>query len=265
MAVAALCGDVSADMISVVGVEERGSGVEFFQGNGVARSHAERSAHKSSGLGRIVVIEHRMFLLECILRGMHESFGRDLEAYSSVDEFERDPSASLATLIILSWSAPDGLELANGRASLKRLAIFAPDVPVVVLASRQDRELLGVALAGGVKGYIPMSMGFDLAVEAVRFVLAGGAYVPIELLMAAAEPISSVGEKNGVAMTGREMLVVRAIQQGKSNKIIAYELNMCESTVKVHVRHIMKKLGAKNRTAVAMKSDEVLGARAGFV
>ena len=53
-------------------------------------------------------------------------------------------------------------------------------------------------------------------------------------------------------LTSREITVVRAIQQGKSNKIIAYELNMCLSTVKVHVRNIMRKLNAKNRTDVAM-------------
>jgi len=47
---------------------------------------------------------------------------------------------------------------------------------------------------------------------------------------------------------------VRAIQQGKSNKVIAYELNMCLSTVKVHVRNVMRKMGAKNRTDVAMKA-----------
>ena len=45
--------------------------------------------------------------------------------------------------------------------------------------------------------------------------------------------------------------MVEAIRQRKPNKIIAYELNMCESTVKVHVRAIMKKLKARNRTEVA--------------
>jgi hypothetical protein len=49
--------------------------------------------------------------------------------------------------------------------------------------------------------------------------------------------------------------VIRALQQGKPNKVIAYELNMCESTVKVHVRNLMKKLKAKNRTDLAMKAQ----------
>jgi len=60
-------------------------------------------------------------------------------------------------------------------------------------------------------------------------------------------------------VTPRELEVVRAIQRGSSNKVIAYELGMCESTVKVHVRRVMKKLKAKNRTEVAIKSSELLG------
>jgi DNA-binding NarL/FixJ family response regulator len=48
---------------------------------------------------------------------------------------------------------------------------------------------------------------------------------------------------------------IRAIQAGKSNKVIAYELNMYESTVKVHARNVMKKLKAKNRTEVAIKAQ----------
>ena len=54
------------------------------------------------------------------------------------------------------------------------------------------------------------------------------------------------------------MAVIRALQQGKSNKVIAYELNMCESTVKVHVRNIMKKLHATNRTEVAYLATRLL-------
>jgi DNA-binding NarL/FixJ family response regulator len=102
-------------------------------------------------------------------------------------------------------------------------------------------------------------MGFELAMEAVRFVLAGGTYAPMDCLVgrggigdAPSQPSTS-----GL-VTARELAVVRAIQKGKSNKIIAYELNMCESTVKVHVRRIMKKLNAKNRTDVAIKSQSVL-------
>ena len=99
-------------------------------------------------------------------------------------------------------------------------------------------------------------MGFEIAIEAVRFVLAGGTYVPMDYLLvrgwsrdAPSQPPPTSG-----LVTARELAVVRAIQKGKSNKVIAYELNMCESTVKVHVRRIMKKLNAKNRTEVAINA-----------
>jgi DNA-binding NarL/FixJ family response regulator len=59
-------------------------------------------------------------------------------------------------------------------------------------------------------------------------------------------------------VTAREAAVIRALQQGKPNKVIAYELNMCESTVKVHVRNLMKKMKAKNRTDLAMKAQIAL-------
>ncbi|WP_136625483.1 response regulator transcription factor, partial [Mesorhizobium norvegicum] len=58
--------------------------------------------------------------------------------------------------------------------------------------------------------------------------------------------------------TIREAAVVEALKKGKANKIIAYELNLCESTVKVHIRNIMKKLKATNRTEVAYKLRQML-------
>jgi DNA-binding NarL/FixJ family response regulator len=60
--------------------------------------------------------------------------------------------------------------------------------------------------------------------------------------------------------TARQTAVIAALRQGKQNKIIAYELNMRESTVKVHVRNIMKKLNATNRTEVAYLTNQLLAA-----
>jgi DNA-binding NarL/FixJ family response regulator len=99
-------------------------------------------------------------------------------------------------------------------------------------------------------------LGFDIAVEAVRFVLAGGTYVPMDCVLATGPDLpASPASRPSSGVTAREAAVIRALQQGKPNKVIAYELNMCESTVKVHVRNLMKKMKAKNRTDVAMKAQ----------
>ena len=52
--------------------------------------------------------------------------------------------------------------------------------------------------------------------------------------------------------------MAQALRRGKANKTIAYELNMCESTVKVHIRTIMRKLEARNRTEAAFKLNAIL-------
>jgi len=99
-----------------------------------------------------------------------------------------------------------------------------------------------------------------VAVEAVGLACAGGIFVPANALLAMREMIharaSSVRPLSGV-FTTREAAVVEALRKGKANKIIAYELNLCESTVKVHIRNIMKKLKATNRTEVAYKLREM--------
>jgi DNA-binding NarL/FixJ family response regulator len=129
----------------------------------------------------------------------------------------------------------------NNRVSsanvFKILSQVAPRIPIIVLAYNNDAEMAKTAICHGAKGYIPVTLQFEIAIEAVRFVLAGGTYVPIDFLLMSSlprDPSEALQATGGV--TARELAVVRAIQRGKSNKVIAYELGMCESTVKVHVR-----------------------------
>jgi DNA-binding NarL/FixJ family response regulator len=184
--------------------------------------------------------------------------GLQIQSLSEAGELQRK-CHQLPKLILLS-AIEDNKE-ANGNV-FKILSQVAPRVPIIVLAYNNDAEMAKAAISHGAKGYIPVTLGFDIAIEAVRFVLAGGTYVPIDFLLMRAwsgdAPSEPLPGSSAVTVTARELAVVRAIQHGKSNKVIAYELGMCESTVKVHVRRIMKKLRAKNRTEVAIKSNELL-------
>jgi DNA-binding NarL/FixJ family response regulator len=208
----------------------------------------------------IGVIESKTFLRECIRRSMQSAFRAVIVTFSSVSEFETEhgehghamPSAILLSLV-------EGT-VEGAKHSLNVLSELVPRVPVILFSYRNDPELVRIAITHGAKGYIPATMDFDIALEAVRFVLAGGTYVPMDCFLATnwpgatpSQPPASLG-----MITSRELAVVRAIQQGKPNKLIAYDLNMCESTVKVHVRSIMKKIKAKNRTEVAIKTSQLL-------
>ena len=206
--------------------------------------------------GFIAVIENRTFIRECIRRSMQSAFRLPVRTYSTAIELEQQHLVSSPKLIIISW-VEDNRE-ANTNA-LKVLSEVAPRIPVIVLAYNNDTELARTAICRGAKGYIPVTMGFEVAVGAVRFVLAGGTYVPMDFLLGTGRRGDAPSQPPTPGLvTGRELAVIRAIQDGKSNKVIAYELNMCESTVKVHVRNIMKKLNAKNRTDVAIKAQTVL-------
>ncbi len=92
--------------------------------------------------------------------------------------------------------------------------------------------------------------------------MAGGTFVPASSLIAAQRRVeSSEGKERRSSegmFTARQAAVVEALRRGKSNKQIAYELAMCESTVKVHVRNIMKRLNARNRTQVALLANDLI-------
>jgi len=203
----------------------------------------------------VALIERRPFLRECIARSMQSAFSVPVVTFSTLSELagqHKDASAALVILSLLEASRDYWAK------TLKDLSESVSRRPVVVLAWANDLELARAAIRHGAKGFIPVTMGFDVAVQAIRFVLVGGTYAPTDHLLLAPDqsrlsapmPPLPVG-----GLTAREISVVAAIKQGKSNKVIAYELNMCESTVKVHMRKVMKKLNAKNRTEVAMKAQ----------
>ena len=223
----------------------------------LAQEREEDGSPKVDGF--IAVIESRRFLRECIRRSMQSAFSLPIVTCSTLSELELGLKHASAAVVIVSW-----MEASNeGNTNvLNALSELVPNVPVVVIAQTNDVDLARTAIRHGAKGYIPCTLGFDITVEAVRFVLAGGTYVPIDCVLATGPSVlaSPVPRPSG-GVTAREAAVIRAIQQGKPNKVIAYELNMCESTVKVHVRNLMKKMKAKNRTDLAMKAQDPIAAR----
>jgi DNA-binding NarL/FixJ family response regulator len=208
--------------------------------------------------GFIAVIESRTLIGECIRRSVQSAFAQPVLTYSTAAELGQQHLFTSAQLIIFSLLEDD---IAASTNALTVLSKLAPRIPVIVLAYNNDAEMARSVICHGAKGYIPVTMGFEIAIAALRFVLAGGTYAPMDCLLSRDPPGVMLSQPPGPDhLTGRELAVTRAIQKGKSNKVIAYELNMCESTVKVHIRNIMRKLKAMNRTDVAIKAQTGLSA-----
>jgi DNA-binding NarL/FixJ family response regulator len=134
-----------------------------------------------------------------------------------------------------------------------------PNVPVIVICDRDDSQHVGEALRHGIRGYIPTTLTSQILMGALHLVRAGGTFVPAGALTEALSQRSSGrdhadGEAPALDLCGltpRQRQVLNLLRQGKPNKIIAHELDMRESTVKVHVRQIMRKLRVSNRTEAA--------------
>ncbi len=143
-------------------------------------------------------------------------------------------------------------------------AAFAT-VQIVVLsdASAVEPAIAREVLTRGASGFILTdSTSLQMVVSAISLVSSGGTFVPRDFLFMEREPAplaSSTQLSEQGRLTQREMAVLGLMKHGKPNKIIANELGMSASTVKVHVRHIMRKMGAANRTQAALNADRMLG------
>jgi DNA-binding NarL/FixJ family response regulator len=143
---------------------------------------------------------------------------------------------------------------------LAQLSAQTGSCPAVILSDNEDPDLIVAMLGKSVRGYVPTSLSVKLAMHAIDLARAGGVFVPASSLVATHAASVSPAEAikaNGL-FTARQAAVVEGLRHGKPNKIIAYELNMQISTVKVHVRNIMKKLHATNRTEVAYMATRLL-------
>jgi DNA-binding NarL/FixJ family response regulator len=129
--------------------------------------------------------------------------------------------------------------------------------PVIVMATIEaPREIHTVRelLRTGARGYIPtLSTDLSSALAAIRFVVNGGTYAPLDNLLKPKTKSANVIHPS--KLTDRQLEVLLKLREGKANKVIAYELGLTESTVKVHVRNIMRRFRATNRTQAVYRSN----------
>jgi DNA-binding NarL/FixJ family response regulator len=151
-------------------------------------------------------------------------------------------------LILLDLNLPDR----DGFSVLAELRQRYPAVSIVVLSAFHDRGSVTKALDLGAVGFIPKSGQREVMLKALQLVLAGGMYIPPEIL---SRPGSTLAQRNktpvssaDLGLTERQMEVLALMMQGKSNKAIGRALDLAEPTVKTNVTAILKALKVSNRT-----------------
>jgi DNA-binding NarL/FixJ family response regulator len=200
----------------------------------------------------VVVIEKRTLLRETLALAIRALTGQAVLSFPSVEKWLESSNSSPVSLVLVCTSSPRDVE--EVRQLLLLVSPPACHVPSILLSDIEDADRIVDALDQGARGYIPTSVPLDVAIEAMRLVRAGGVYVPASSLVAARRSLDEGPSKQNNSsprLTARQLAVAEALRKGRANKMIAYELGMRESTVKVHVRNIMRKLKAHNRTEVA--------------
>jgi len=141
---------------------------------------------------------------------------------------------------------------AQGLSQLVALRSKVPATPIIVLSSLSDPQTVSQCLTCGAAGFVPKSASKDEIAIALKTVFEGGIYTPTFLGMAPA-PLNPVSrrhvpdDQDTGPLTGRQVAVLDLVANGKSNKQIAWELSISETTVKAHMTAILRKLGVNSR------------------
>lgn len=163
-------------------------------------------------------------------------------------------------VILLDLNMP-GL---SGLETLQLLVQDLPDTAVVMLTVSEDADELTAAMRAGANGFLLKSIDADALVAAIRKAAAGQPVITEHMTAKLVEQMrkpaprpnapgpQSVPRTSGDTLTARERDIVRELARGASNKEIARTLDLAESTVKIHVRNILRKLNLTSRVQVAV-------------
>lgn len=161
----------------------------------------------------------------------------------------------------------------DGLSLLRQLRAEGCDIPVVILTMSAAEDDLAAALRAGVKGYLLKDMEPEAVIESIGRAARGELVVAPAMAAKLAQmwqsgqnrqkgPQAPNGQKGTskwdlvATLTEREREVLEQVAQGKSNKAIAQVLDISHNTVKLHVRHIMAKLGLNSRVEAAVFAFE---------
>lgn len=220
------------------------------------------AAPQPNPLANVSIIDPRALERECFLRCLEVyRAGSVIVGYASIEEWSSDFGGSSGQVVLLSLGART---MADEDIAAEVAVVVEAARPnrVIVLAGESDVSTMLAVLTSGASGYVPPEGHFTDVLEAIRVVNSGGIYLPRTSLMMLSDALTMPSDKPAEQrdhFTDRQLSVARALQRGAANKTIAYELNLCESTVKVHIRNIMRKVKATNRTQAALRLNDLIG------
>jgi two-component system nitrate/nitrite response regulator NarL len=185
----------------------------------------------------------------------------------------KEPCDDLSSLPVFTDNVPVLFIICESRpteeyaATVEHLKAQHSAARVVVLADAMEPETAMQLCHSGMDGFCPTSMDRHALVKALEIVILGETYIPASIGLMLLDQVRQGRTHFGHGVAGapvndpnvlqnklsdREAQILRCLTQGASNKVIARELGVAEATVKVHIKAILRKVKASNRTQAAM-------------
>jgi len=211
----------------------------------------------------VCVIDRRAFWRDCLTQCLNASEANlAAEGFDTAEDWLKVSADEPSAIILLCAGGREATDLAIGH-DLDAILRARADARIVIISDIDSPATMVSALEKGARGFVTMSLSLEVAIEAIRIVKVGGTFVPASGLLSARQAYTTPSEQQPTASEGqthfteRQLAIIACVRKGEPNKIIAHKLNMTESTVKVHIRNIMRKIKAKNRTEVAFLTNEL--------
>lgn len=194
----------------------------------------------------LIIDDHRIFSagLEFLLDGISgdNNITTEVSCEAALNNIR---NMATPDLILLDYNLPNS----HGEQSLTVIKNAFPSAIVVIISSEESHGIIHNMIEGGAAGYIPKSSEPKLLEHALNLVLAGGVYLPPQAFDTLGRRIKVDETK---ALTDRQEQVLKGAVAGKTNKVIANELNIAEGTVKSHLSSAYECMGVSNRTEAVL-------------
>lgn len=213
-------------------------------------AHLKKSKNSLDNEMKLLVADDHLLLRDAIAEMLKES-GFEIQLAATYDDVTRMiEKHGPFDIVLLDLNMPDG----TGIPSIAKVIEINAPCPVVLFSGNPSYAVISQALEIGVKGFIPKSISLVGLEKSLKLIAAGEIFVPYGILDSLDSKFSNAPTSaNGTpVLSSRELRVLGYVSVGLSNKEIAHNLGLSEVTIKMHMRSICSKLGAKNRTQAAI-------------
>ena len=208
------------------------------------------------GVPRVMVIDDHPLFCEALAMTLTGALGVKVVTTASclAEGLAKLREGDAPEAILLDLNLPD----VAGLEGLVRLMAAVPGVPVIVVSSLHQSQIITSVMKAGAAGFIPKDSPREVFVRAFSAIWSGGTFMPEGYVPPrdrkeagqAPDPAARLAE-----LTPQQARILELVCEGKLNKQIAYELTIAETTVKAHITAILRKLRVQSRTQAVLLAN----------